>query len=704
MKSPFKFLDAFTLKDSESFFGRTREIEALYKMVFETPLCLIYGLSGTGKTSLVQCGLASQFDGPDWFPFFIRRNEDINESLRVQLDQAIGESGPMDLNEKISYLSRRYLRPVYLVFDQLEELFILGNESEQDQFIADIHNLLKATLGCKIILIIREEYLGQLYNFEKVIPSIFDFRLRVEPMTVKTTGEVLNASFEKFQIRLNPPGDTLIEQIIKNIGEERSVIQLPYLQVYLDRLYREDYNRTYPNGSQEKYPPLEFTKAEIRDFGKIDNVLEDFLEEQRSLLEGEITKTFKLKKDNAKKTLVNLLDKFVTEEGTKRPISFTRESGTIVVNPQFDKLFVGVNPAILGYTIEALERLRILRFTNDTTFELAHDSLAQLIDQKRTDEQRQRNKVLRSLLIFAEADRLLSQKQLNQYEPYLSGLELGQELEELIRRSEENIEKEKEAATAAAAEKERIKQERKRAEMRRKLLWVIGAFAIIAAAFGFIAGVQNQRAQRSERQAQESRKEAEVKTAESKYFNYRNFVGEALNEQAKGNYGEVDAYIERALQFFEEEIQKDEVTSKYIEIDTIQPPVDSLKTWQQRWKKIKQLTDEAAVLYEEGRANNVKQVGDLKLLEALARYQSALALAPGDQYLQTEVKRTEDLIDQKFSVWLERADQLIAFRQCNQAQNALFYLKRLNRNNVEIRKISSIRKMIEELKQKGNCY
>ena len=300
-------------------------------------------------------------------------------------------------------------------------------------------------------------------------------------------------------------------------------------------------------------------------------------------------------------------------------------------------------------------------------------------------------------MIFAEADRLLSEKQLNQYEPYISGLKLGEELEALIKRSEENVEKEKEAAKAAAAEQERIKQERQRAEMRRKLLWVIGAFAIIAAAFGFIAGVQNQKAQRS-------KKEAEIKTAESKYLNYKNLVGEALNEQAKGNYGEVDAYIERALHFFEQEIQLDETAIKHIDIDTIQPPVDSVKVWQQRWKEIKQLTDEAAVLYEAGRANNTRQVEDLKLLEALVRYQSALDWAPQDQYLQTEVKRTEDLIDQKFNIWLERADQLVAFRQCSQAENALYYLTRLNRNNVEIRKISSIRKMIEELKQKGNCY
>ncbi len=102
MKSPFKFLDAYTRRDSKHFFGRDEEIEKLYKMVFETPLVLVYGLSGTGKTSLVQCGLASKFDGPDWFPFFIRRNNDINQSLHDEIDnQVIVEIKNIETDELI---------------------------------------------------------------------------------------------------------------------------------------------------------------------------------------------------------------------------------------------------------------------------------------------------------------------------------------------------------------------------------------------------------------------------------------------------------------------------------------------------------------------------------------------------------------------------------------------------------------------------
>lgn len=87
---PIKFLDAYTRKDKDFFFGRNAEIEDLYQMVFQTDLLLIYGASGTGKTSLIQCGLANKFQEYDWMPLHVRRGDDINASLSQALERAGG--------------------------------------------------------------------------------------------------------------------------------------------------------------------------------------------------------------------------------------------------------------------------------------------------------------------------------------------------------------------------------------------------------------------------------------------------------------------------------------------------------------------------------------------------------------------------------------------------------------------------------------
>lgn len=201
MKSPFKFLDAYTLKDKPFFFGRKEEIDALYEMVFQTPLLLIYGLSGTGKTSLIQCGLASRFDGPDWFPLFIRRQNNINDSLRKVLTQAAKGEWKGSTTHNLNWIYQYYLRPTYLIFDQLEELFILGTVEEQKAFIQHIQTILNNRLPCKIIFVMREEYIGGLYEFEKKIPQLFDFRLRVERMNNLKVKTVMLESFKKFNIQ-----------------------------------------------------------------------------------------------------------------------------------------------------------------------------------------------------------------------------------------------------------------------------------------------------------------------------------------------------------------------------------------------------------------------------------------------------------------------------------------------------------------------
>lgn len=90
-KSPFKFLSAYQKEDKNIFFGRQKESAQLYNAVFASKLTLLYGASGTGKTSLVQCGLGNLFFDTDWLPLFIRRGTDINQSVYKKLQESIGD-------------------------------------------------------------------------------------------------------------------------------------------------------------------------------------------------------------------------------------------------------------------------------------------------------------------------------------------------------------------------------------------------------------------------------------------------------------------------------------------------------------------------------------------------------------------------------------------------------------------------------------
>jgi len=470
MRSPFKFLDPFELADKDVFFGRDKEVDTLYRMVYQSNLILVYGYSGTGKTSLIQCGLAGRFDGPQWHPFFIRKGEDINASTRAALAGALGEDIPegAGLAELVEAVLDEYLSPVYLIFDQFEELFILGSYQEQEQFARDIRELLGQDLSCKVAFIIREEYLGELYQLEQALPRLFNFKLRVEPMNKLKVQEVLQSSFAAFNISLEAPAGQRLEEIIENVSLKKAGIQLPYLQVYLDMLWREDFARTYGPPAHEataeeeaeawsvedveraKYPALEFTQEEIKDFGTIEEVLPRFLEEQ----EGAIRRKLREKYPEAaveRETIQKVLDAFVTEEGTKRPVPFewkpvpassSAEAGPrgleeLIIPPRMLEKFPLENP-ILTTCLQALEQSRILR-VREGAYELAHDSLAALIDGRRTNEQRQLNEEkVRLAGIYREWQRsgqFLSRKQLTLLEPFRDKLALEPQLQQFVQDS-----------------------------------------------------------------------------------------------------------------------------------------------------------------------------------------------------------------------------------------------------------------------------
>ncbi len=332
MRSPFKFLDSFKLDDRDKFFGRDTETRELYRQVLRTRLLLLYGLSGTGKSSLIQCGLAGEFDGPDWLPLWIRRQSDINKSLESTIQLAL-KTTQGSIPEQIRQLYKHYLRPVYLIFDQFEELFILGNDDERKDFESTLQEIMEEDLPCTVILVMREEYLGRLYRLEKAVPGLFDFRMRVERMETKQCKRGTERILSEIQYCDGSNRRDLLNNIITNISNERFWIELPYLQVYLDQLYRQDFNRTYPGVSLQEgdpWPALEFTLPEIQVFGTIKDVLFRFLNQQKQRIQQVL---LDIDPTTPPETVKLVLDKFVSDEGTKRPIRYTRHNGDIIARP-----------------------------------------------------------------------------------------------------------------------------------------------------------------------------------------------------------------------------------------------------------------------------------------------------------------------------------------------------------------------------------
>ena len=167
--NPLKFLDSYQREDLQFFFGRERETDELYNKVKRSRLFVLYGLSGTGKTSVVRCGLANRFDPVNCLEVYIRRETHMLQAMRKCIQEAADTFIPQrtDHIQALSLLYVETLRPIFLIFDQFEEIFISGSNDEIEEFSQFLGKVSSDDgINVNILLIVREEYMGQLERLE----------------------------------------------------------------------------------------------------------------------------------------------------------------------------------------------------------------------------------------------------------------------------------------------------------------------------------------------------------------------------------------------------------------------------------------------------------------------------------------------------------------------------------------------------------
>jgi len=424
MKSPFKFLDSYTKNDREIFFGRDREIEELYQKVFESKLLLVYGVSGTGKSSLIHCGLANKFQDTDWLPLVIRRGANMLESLATaiknsSLTQMQGEiATASQFRKAVRSLYLDHYKPIYFIFDQFEEMFIFGTKEEDENFIKVLKFLLASEIQCRFIFILREEFLGWLSTFEKSVPGFFSNRMRVEKMDIGNARNVIEGPCKIFNIALEEGfADKMIEKLCP---PKESEIELTYLQVYLDKIFRQ-----VTKGIPEKTGSITFRISDLAKAGNVYDILGSFLDEQISHLpDPELAMT--------------VLKAFVSARGTKRPASieeikeYTQTTGK------------NIDEKTINDLLNSFVNLRILQEKGkNEKYELRHDAIASKIFEKITLVEKElleiRQLIENAYHNWQKRGVLLSAEDLQYIAPYESRLYLAEDHRKLIESSKKEL-------------------------------------------------------------------------------------------------------------------------------------------------------------------------------------------------------------------------------------------------------------------------
>lgn len=211
---PLSFVDNDV--DRHLFFGREREIEHLLHRIRAVRLLVLFGKSGLGKTSLLQAGLYPLLRERGLLPVPVRLNQPDIEPVRAVLD-AVWEvcrthaiecrtgdtEGLWEFFKAADLWRGDVLQTPVLVFDQFEELFTLQPESVRTTVATQLGELSVRGLptrirhrvqageqmrytdtppDVKVILSLREEYVGALEDLVPNVPAVFEQRFRLAPL------------------------------------------------------------------------------------------------------------------------------------------------------------------------------------------------------------------------------------------------------------------------------------------------------------------------------------------------------------------------------------------------------------------------------------------------------------------------------------------------------------------------------------------
>ena len=203
------------------FRGRALETDEVLHSILSYDLYLVYAVSGMGKTSLLTAGVLEPLRQRDYFPVIVRLNSPTTGFLALieaQIRQA-GEAGgveiehaqpigaipttPETLWDLLAHLQLwrgNELQQLVLIFDQFEELFTLPWSSEQrSAFITQFGEVIRRHRvpsdngdasrqampppNVKVVLCMREDFIGQLEELAVSVPQIMHRRFRLGALT-----------------------------------------------------------------------------------------------------------------------------------------------------------------------------------------------------------------------------------------------------------------------------------------------------------------------------------------------------------------------------------------------------------------------------------------------------------------------------------------------------------------------------------------
>ncbi len=301
--NPFVGAKPYGQNDVALFAGRDREISDIGFQLLAQPVFLVYGESGVGKTSLVRAGLKQWVSDRNAIFNYLDCRKHLKAVMTNVLDEIIHkfkEIQEKDSSENTQYqfifeevfneaVSNKDKRHKVICIDSFEQVF---NYAVSENIIREKFTLLAkrilATPDTSFVLMMRSEWLAHLELYERLLPNSLKARYRIDPLSKKSTQEVIKKVAESTHPFDDSGAQWVIRQII-NVGTES--VDLTIMQILCQWIWEEA-----KKSGRKKEQLIDETWLEELNDHLVDAKLKDVYEEKLGILPSpkeEVEKKFR---------------------------------------------------------------------------------------------------------------------------------------------------------------------------------------------------------------------------------------------------------------------------------------------------------------------------------------------------------------------------------------------------------------------------
>lgn len=387
--NPWLGLSSYKYEDSSRFYGRDEELQTLTDIIRQNIFTTLYGVSGAGKTSLINAGLSPILEKEQYLPIYVRFShgsdslpyeEQLISAVESALEKIGGESEQIENLDFDSKSDRLWLyfhshhfwsaqnhKVIPLLFiDQFEEIFTKNDDSAviwsffhavdslqynypPEKVTEQITSLnqritFSEDMNFRMVLSMREDFLPRLEDYTYDIPALRRNRVGIKPLNGLQALDVIMKPCPELITR-----EVALHIISKIVGKEQkddvkrlksTSVETSILSLFCTELY--NYRHTDKDGGI-------ISKSLVDKYGE--NILELYYSRNMQLL--------------PLKTQICLESQLLTRSGFRNSVAFEDLIGNDITQE----------------LLELLEENRIIRIeevNHVSRVEFTHDVLCQI--------------------------------------------------------------------------------------------------------------------------------------------------------------------------------------------------------------------------------------------------------------------------------------------------------------------------------------